>query len=76
MTDEERARAVVFWIPGLDDEWRNSLVRRISDEFAAVRADERDERAQVVDRHDTGDMQREDMEARRIAAAIGVRGLK
>ena len=33
-----------------------------------------EEAAKVADRHDTGDMRREDMEARRIAAAIRAMG--
>lgn len=48
----------------------NGISEAIDAYESAIRADEREKCAQVVDRHDTGDMQREDMEARRIAAAI------
>lgn len=69
MTDEERARDLGrSW---LGDSGRDELLARdILQAFAAIRADERENCAKVADRHDTGDMQREDMEARRIAASI------
>ncbi len=42
--------------------------------LAEARAQEREACAAIADARDTGDMTREDMEARRIAAAIRARG--
>ena len=46
------------------------VARAIMEAKAEATAAERERAAKVAERHDTGDMMREDQEARRIAAAI------
>lgn len=66
MTDEERAREIIRTLCGASAAASKINVAFVEAHLAGARAD----------KHDTGDMQREDMEARRIAAAIRAMGDK
>jgi len=78
MTDEERARSRMWAaiVAAVNTQIMTGVDEAVEAFETAIRADEREKCAQVAIRHDTGDMQREDMEARRIASAIRAVGDK
>ena len=59
---------------GAHTEWSGAPLDRLEQLVALVRADEREACAKVCDKRYMGDNNREDMEAKRCAAAIRNRG--
>jgi len=59
---------------GAHTEWAGAPLDRLEQLVALVRADEREACAKVCDKRYMGDNNREDMEAKRCAAAIRNRG--
>jgi hypothetical protein len=74
---EERMRDTIDMarqVYGAHTEWSGAPLDRLEQLVALVRADEREACAKVCDKRYMGDNNREDMEAKRCAAAIRNRG--